>query len=119
MTKQPKPFFKNFKLKVAGRSWDVIFTDDIKIFNGDFCGLCMYETKSIYVSSSLPRETQILTLWHELMHCAKRNITKPRGTIQEEAAVESDAEFLMEVLPQLLKINKEFITIEAKKKETK
>jgi hypothetical protein len=58
-----------------GKPWDVYLAepwliDDAKNDGGEYDGLTLEDTRTVYVSAALPRSEQDEVLLHELMHVA-------------------------------------------------
>ena len=57
---------ENFKINVLGESWYVKF-DKI-----NDCGICNPENKTIYINSSLDKNSMVITILHEMFHAYVR-----------------------------------------------
>ena len=107
MRPENKNHFKNFKLKVAGVEWSIVFKPDgtwLDDTNDKHTyGMCEFNGKIIWLSTNQSKQHQIRTIWHELTHVSQRNDALVNDMIHIESQAESMAELLIEIIPQIRK----------------
>lgn len=69
-----KKKYKDFETKIMGEKWEVKFVTPVidPSNNNEACGLCHYETKTLFINSSLDYLDAVHTLFHELFHAYVR-----------------------------------------------
>ena len=76
---------KNFKINMYGQEWEVKYLTPIIEEGHRAYGLCCYDSRTIYIDSTLDDELTAVTFFHELFHAYCRRMGMINSSISHEA----------------------------------